>query len=1054
MTLLLKGTTRHSDKDYVLEEEEWVHHVQEDTPLAVTYAHTTRRTPVIIDTLRSKRETERGKNNAKLLAPVKNGGFKFLGKELLWSNKLRLTVIANGIHMYVPQVLYLVRPETAYTGCLHYLAQQLGGAEGYIAQRSFIFQNPGITTLMKKFWIKVQEVAWSGGFAPSISEEERALLILALVEVFSLTQIQDAQTRPTDKAKDGLYLVPHVKSAWLEDAGMYFPSLVDPVRGGTPTTDDDPTVDATKIITDSQKDRQNLPGVPSDIAAYLTCYICYRGFDTPAEAQDHKRQNCAGPVSCDACGLSFERAEDYQLHAVTFCRQGPLTQSKCPTCSKPGPACLCQVHWARTYDLAARLFEGTHGRGEWLTQGTANPPADQDCTEIIVATNLILAQVYHNLPLIPDAQPAATGASAPFALNPTLWDPKDVRLPLRDPDQEEISLKASQEESVPLRVIAMTNLEEMEWVYPHTNVDPTTPMKGTAKEENTLRKETVYKYLDTGALKADEFTTKEDLNQVTQKIAATEERLAYSETRELLILSLELSEDEIRTKLQELKTLRSAMARALLKRTPLKGLKKDTAHSSTGSNLNQKVPSPVPTPRQNIGVKIPPIPSPRQQPSPIPSPTPSRKEAMSRMGRDMRRRLEFEETGRHRDRSNSKSKSPGARTGTSTRGSSWTHTLYLELTRAMSLLQTVDPDPKSTNFKHHRSNLIKRIERANRHLQEDEEAAIDPSYEDDLENLLQDAEELRSQVDDKGDEIEEAREKQRQISRCLPKTQPQKWDGTINDFMRFKAGAKTLIDNIPDSRMALNAILDTISDPKLRRSLTKYQTPEEALKSLELQFGNPELSGPKIVNDLKNLPRATSTETESALILKIKEHYTSLTEINQQHLLGRNELLNLCHKFEKEQGKILLRTLLSINGDEALQMEELRKVFFEKLDEQYTENTVWSRTDLEKDRRSEEPRREHKDRFKNLERYTDTRRSATEHGGEKVCKICNGAHFNHQCDKLEEMDLNQVEGHGLCPHCVWDKHDNECPHLKKATFLCKHCKLHYKLRKLHINCNS
>merc|ERR1712055_1241676 len=122
--------------------------------------------------------------------------------------------------------------------------------------------------------------------------------------------------------------------------------------------------------------------------------------------------------------------------------------------------------------------------------------------------------------------------------------------------------------------------------------------------------------------------------------------------------------------------------------------------------------------------------------------------------------------------------------------------------------------------------------------------------------------------------------------------------------MRFKAGAKTLIDNIPDSRMALDAILDTIADPKLRRSLAKYQTPEEALKSLELQFGNPELSGPKIINDLKGLPRATSTETESALILKIKEHYTSLTEINQQRLLGRNELLNLCHKFEKEQGKL------------------------------------------------------------------------------------------------------------------------------------------------------
>ena len=1058
MTLLLTGTTKHSDKDYVFEEEEWVHQVQEDTQLAVTYAHTTRRTPVIIDTLSSKRETERGKNNAKLLAPVKNGGFKFLGKELLWSNKLRLTVIANGIHMYVPQVLYLVRPETAYTGCLHYLAQQLGGAEGYIAQRSFIFQNPGISILMKKFWSKVQEVAWSGGFAPSISEEERALLILALVEAFSLTQIQDALTRPTDKAKDGLYLVPHVKSAWLEDAGMYFPSLVDPVRGGTPTTDDEPTADAIKIITDSQKDRQNLPGVPSDIATYLTCYICSRGFDTPAEAREHKRQNCTGPVSCEHCGLSFERAADYQLHAVTFCRQGPLTQSKCPTCSKPGPACLCQIHWARTYDLAARLFEGTHGRGEWLTQGTANLPAGQEeyfMRDNVVASNLILAKVYYNLPLIPDAQPAATGASSPFALNPTLWDPKDVRLPLKDPEQEEMSL-ISQEGSVPLHAILKDLMEETIWNLGHLGEDPKTPMKGSAKEEDALRKETVYTYLDTGALKADEFTTKEDLNQVTQKIAATEGRLADSETRELLILSLDLSEDEVRTKLQELKTLRSAMASTLLKRTPLKGLKRDTARSSTGSNLNQKVPSPVPTPRQKIGVKIPPIPSPRQQHSPIQSPTPSRKmEDMSRIGRDMKRRLEFKDISRSVDRS--KSKSPGARTGTSTRGSSWTHTLYLELTRAMSLVQTVDPDPKSTSYKRLRSKVTRSMDRAEKHLQEDEESDIDPAYIEGLEQLLQEAEDLLFEVDDEGDKVEQARQDLKQtnelISKCLPRTQPQKWDGTINDFMRFKAGAKTLMDNIPDSRMALNAVLDTISDLKLRRSLAKYQTPEEALKSLELQFGNPELSGPKIINDLKNLPRSTSTEAESALILKIKEHYTCLIEINQQRLLGRNELFNLCHKFEKEQGKDLLRTLLNITGDEALQLEELRKVFFQRLDDLYTRNTIWSRTDLEKDRRPEEPRREHKDRFKNPDRYTDTRRSTTEHGGERVCKICNGNHHNSRCDRVASMDLNQVTKLQLCPHCLEDKHEEECPRMKWA-FVCKHCTFNRNLRKLHINCNE
>ena len=360
----------------------------------------------------------------------------------------------------------------------------------------------------------------------------------------------------------------------------------------------------------------------------------------------------------------------------------------------------------------------------------------------------------------------------------------------------------------------------------------------------------------------------------------------------------------------------------------------------------------------------------------------------------------------------------------------------------MSLIQSVDPDPRSTKYKRHHSNLIKRMERADRHLREDEESAIDPSYEDYLENLLQNAEDLLSQVDDEGDKLEAAREKQRrqeeQISKCLPRTQPQKWDGTINDFMRFKAGAKTLMDNIPDSRMALNAVLDTISDQKLRRSLAKYQTPEEALKSLELQFGNPELSGPKIINDLKGLQRATSTETESAVILKIKEHYTSLIEINQQHLLGLDVLYNLCHKFRERQGEAIMQ-MLKTEKDPV----RLRTMFFERLDDMYTTNTIWSRTNLNNDKKPAEP----------TKGYTDIRRIDAE-SEKKKCIFCKGGHFNHQCDKMEEMDLNQVEKLGLCPHCLWGKHDNECPHIEKATFLCKHCKLHYKLKKLHVNCSS
>ena len=1059
MTLLLTGVTSHSDKDYVFQEEEWVHQVQEDTDLVVTYAHTTRRTPVIIDTLRSKRDTERGKNNAKLLAPVKNGGFKFLGKELQWSNQLRLTVIANGIHMYIPQVLYLVRPETAFTGCLHYLAQHLGGAEGYIAQRSFIFQNPGITTLMKKFWSKVQEVAWSGGFAPSISEEERALLILALVEAFSITQIQDAHTRPSDKAKDGLYLVPHVKAAWLENVGMYFPSLVDPVRRDAPTTDDEPTAEAVKIITDSQQKRQNLPGVPTDIAAYLTCYICSRDFETPAEAREHKRQNCTGPVNCDACGLSFERASDYQLHAVTFCRQGPLTQSKCPTCSTPGPRCLCQVHWARTYALAARLFHGSHGRGEWLTHGITHPKPNISTTQnSSVATNLMLAKVYHNVPLIPDAQPSAACASSPFPLNPTLWDPKEVRLPLRDPDQEDISLKISQEESVPLKVIAKTNTEEMEWIYIDPNVDSKTPMKSTAKEEGTLRKKAQFiKYLDSGALVADEFTTKADLNQITEKIAATEERLADPDTQELLILSLGLSEDEVRNKLQDLKDLRSAMASALLKRTPLKGLGKSTHHSSTGSNLDKKATSPVSKPRHHQEARHPPTPSPRQslQPSPVQSPPLNRNtfmENITRMSRDMRRRIDFKDTPGHRGRSGSSSKSPGARTGTSIRGSSKTHTLCMELERAMNCLSLKKVDPKATSYKRLYNDLRECQKRSDKHLNHDDSKDLDESYTEDLAELVRAAEEFLNTIDDEGDKVEQARQDLKQendlISKCLPRTHAIKWDGTRQDYIRFKAEAQTLIEKIPSNRLALNSILDIISDQKLRRTLARYKTPQEALESLELRFGNPELSGPQIIKDLQHLTRATTAENEAALILQIKEFFAQLTEIDQQHLLGVDVLYNLCHKFRERMGEAIMEKLKSEKDP-----TRLRKLFCERIDSMYTTNTIWSRTNLEKDRRPEEPRRDHKDRGKNPDRYTNIRRSATEYGGEKVCKICNGNHHNGHCDQAAKMDLDQVKKLQLCPHCLEDKHDEECPRMKWA-FVCKHCTFNTNLKKLHINCKN
>ena len=95
----------------------------------------------------------------------------------------------------------------------------------------------------------------------------------------------------------------------------------------------------------------------------------------------------------------------------------------------------------------------------------------------------------------------------------------------------------------------------------------------------------------------------------------------------------------------------------------------------------------------------------------------------------------------------------------------------------MSLVQTVDPDPKSTSYKRLRSKVTRSIDRVEKHLQEDEESDIDPAYSEDLEKLLQDAEDLLFEVDAKGDQVEQARQDLKQanelISKCLPRIQPQ-----------------------------------------------------------------------------------------------------------------------------------------------------------------------------------------------------------------------------------------------------------------------------------------
>ena len=372
---------------------------------------------------------------------------------------------------------------------------------------------------------------------------------------------------------------------------------------------------------------------------------------------------------------------------------------------------------------------------------------------------------------------------------------------------------------------------------------------------------------------------------------------------------------------------------------------------------------------------------------------------------------------------------------TSVRGSSKTHTIQMELEYALGVLRSTDVNPDGTLYKRKYGDLINARKKADLHLRYEDTKDLDQAYVETLEELIQSVDSLLDEVDAEGDLITKRIRDKERLMKHLPRSSPQKWDGTMNDFPRFKQEAHTLIDHSPTNGLAMNSILGLILDNKIRKRLAKYETPQEALKSLELEFGNPELSGPKIIDDMKRLCCATNTESESALILKLKELYVSLRHIKQEHLLGRNELYNLCHKFRDYEGGKLLGKLYTEEPD------NLRDVFFDHLEDLYTTNTIWIRTDL---KRSEKPR-------ETFGGHTNNGKIGTE--SENVeCTFCRGNHFNHQCNDLDEVDLNQVQELQLCPHCLWNQHDEECPHLKKATFLCKQCKLHYKLKKLHVNC--
>ena len=560
----LESVTTRANEQIIIDdqysEEILAHH-----DLVIQYRATPKSSTVIICLTDSNKEAEQIKVSQPLFTEDENGTKSFAGPEHFWNNRLRHKALQEGLEHHLPKVLYLLRPETAYIGALHYVAKEVGGAKSFLEQRSFIFQNPGIAHVLEIFWARLLEISWSGGFSPGITKKEKNQLLLAITECFSYTARHENQRRGEHSL-----LVPHLDEALLEDVGVFFPSLQRANKG--------PTEEGIRAVKENLK-RTSSVAPPCDTAGYLQCHICSAEFASWAEAQEHaNKSTCAGSrVACEGCGISFESSHSYKIHLYTFCKQGPLTGAKCAVCNTKGPACLCQVHWGRTYQLAASFWEGGHDKAQWLTEQIAAPSL------------IILMNTYTNVQFI-DTENAQQlrymeSPPVPIPLNQRLWEPSATQLPnLHVVDEEEkIVVKNGSDTTLremgeQLSIELQCTLRKFKIPEPAAIKLPMSTRKGQAKKSAFYRK-----LAGNGGITL-EGATEEDFEVLTSKIENMKEELSGGDTmRKRLMMAMSgKTYEEMKADLENLEQLNTDIAAALLGKKQ-KSFKQRLSFSDHGS---------------------------------------------------------------------------------------------------------------------------------------------------------------------------------------------------------------------------------------------------------------------------------------------------------------------------------------------------------------------------------------------------------------------------------------------------------------------------------------
>ena len=542
----------------VLISENWASEIEKEVELKIAYQHTTREALIQIETLNSRKSLNPDDRASRMIAWDEVDGDPnqyFAGEELFWSNKLRKLALKKGLEDHVPVILYLLRPETALISCLHFLAKELGGMRSFEEQRQFIFANPGILNFTSEFWKRVQHVYWSGVFSPSIDTETRRQIFLGLIEAFNYSVTEDGKSA---RGEDSLP-VPHLPLNILREAGVYLPSIQRPEEG--------PTEEAEGEIQNSLR-RQNLPGMPSDISSYLHCFACDAVKDSWKEMKAHREDpKCNKTILCQNCGISFTSNSEFNIHNLTFCKLGPVNQRKCACCGQTGPACYCQIHWKRTMQLAASVWEERAPHLRWLTE------------DVVAPGLLILGSKYTTTRLTTETEREADRSVAPEnkprALDPKLWNLDKMNLPSQEEDEFGTEWAVMKNGTKVHLARLESDIEEFMEIKLDVTKRPEAGFRAPKSTQQTKAAQGIMqaKFFAQSSLRQEE-TTAHDIEMLCSKIMEIENEMK-GDNKIVFMSALGMTEQEIFEKIEEMKERKNRASLEIIKRKQIEIARKN-----------------------------------------------------------------------------------------------------------------------------------------------------------------------------------------------------------------------------------------------------------------------------------------------------------------------------------------------------------------------------------------------------------------------------------------------------------------------------------------------